>query len=98
MPIFDHMRPTQAKNGLRPEIWVESHADFLFNYAISRVNDAETAKDLIQETFFAGLKSASNYKGEASERTWLVAILKRKIIDHYRKADLKKARPRCEWT
>jgi len=26
-----------------------------------------------------------NFKGEASERTWLISILKRKIIDHYRK-------------
>ena len=31
-----------------------------------------------------------NFKGEASERTWLVSILKRKIIDHYRKINSKK--------
>ncbi len=70
---------------LHPENWVDQYADYLFNYAVSRVSDTEVAKDLVQETFFAGLKSAKNYKGTAAERTWLIAILKRKVIDHYRK-------------
>jgi RNA polymerase sigma-70 factor (ECF subfamily) len=35
------------------------------------------AKDLISETFLAALKAMKNFKGEASERTWLIAILKR---------------------
>jgi len=26
-----------------------------------------------------------NFRGQAAERTWLISILKRKIIDHYRK-------------
>ena len=77
---------------LTPETWVDAHADYLFNYAISRVGDEETAKDLIQDTFIAGLRSADNFKGQASERTWLVAILKRKIIDHYRKINSKKGK------
>jgi RNA polymerase sigma-70 factor (ECF subfamily) len=50
------------------------------------------AKDLVQETFFAGLKSMKNFKGEASERTWLISILKRKIIDHYRKINSNKGK------
>ena len=45
-----------------------------------------------QETFFAGLKSAKNFKGDAAERTWLVAILKRKVIDHYRKINSNKGK------
>ena len=77
---------------LHPEKWIDSYADYLFNYTIGRVNDAEIAKDLVQETFLAGLKSAKNYKGEAAERTWLIAILKRKVIDHYRKTNSKKGR------
>lgn len=77
---------------LNPDTWVDQYADYLFNYAISRVNDTELAKDLVQETFFAGLNSARNFKGTASERTWLVAILKRKVIDHYRKINSKKGK------
>ena len=83
---------TMAENVLNPDNWIDSYADYLFNYAVARVSDAEIAKDLVQETFFAGLKSAKNYKGDAAERTWLVAILKRKVIDHYRKINSNKGK------
>jgi RNA polymerase sigma-70 factor (ECF subfamily) len=72
---------------LYPDFWVDKHADYLFNFTIARVNDHDLAKDLVQETFFAGLKSAKNFEGKASERTWLVSILKRKIVDYYRKVN-----------
>ena len=68
-----------------PNQWIDLYSDYLFNFTISRVNDRDLAKDLVQDTFFAGLKSMKNFKGQASERTWLVSILKRKIIDYYRK-------------
>ena len=72
--------------------WIDRDSDYLFNYTISRVNDKEIAQDIVQDTFFAGLKSMKNFKGEASERTWLISILKRKIIDHYRKINSKKGK------
>lgn len=81
-----------TKHTLNSNKWVDKYADYLFNYTITRVNNADLAKDLVQETFFAGLKSAKNFKGEASERTWLVSILKRKIIDYYRKINSNKGK------
>lgn len=75
---------------LDPKTWIDKYSDYLFNYAIVRVNSHDLAKDLVQETFLAGLKSAKNFEGKASERTWLTAILKRKIIDFYRKINSKK--------
>lgn len=77
---------------LNPNKWISLYSDYLFNYTISRVNDREIAKDLVQDTFFAGLKSMKNFKGEASERTWLISILKRKIIDYYRKINSNKGK------
>jgi RNA polymerase sigma-70 factor (ECF subfamily) len=77
---------------LFPETWVDRYSDYLYNFAIVRVNDHEVAQDLISETFFAGLKSKDNFKGEASERTWLISILKRKVIDHYRKINSRKGK------
>lgn len=77
---------------LDPNKWIDLYSDYLFNYTITRVRDRETAQDLVQDTFFAGLKSMKNFKGEASERTWLISILKRKIIDHYRKINSKKGK------
>ncbi|WP_410007036.1 sigma-70 family RNA polymerase sigma factor [Aequorivita nionensis] len=77
---------------LNPDQWVDNYADYLYNYTIVRVNDHIVAQDLISETFLAGLKSKKNFKGEASERTWLISILKRKIIDYYRKINSKKGK------
>jgi RNA polymerase sigma-70 factor (ECF subfamily) len=70
---------------LKPELWVENYIDYLFNYAVSRLSDSEQASDLVQETFLAALKAKNNFKGESTEKTWLTSILKRKIIDIYRK-------------
>src|SRR5210317_1941926 len=70
---------------LDPDHWVRNYADYLFNYAITRVDGQEIAKDLVQETFLSGVKGKDNFRGQAAERTWLISILKRKIIDHYRK-------------
>ena len=77
---------------INPNNWIDLYSDYLFNYTISRVSDREIAQDLVQDTFLAGLKSMKNFKGEASERTWLISILKRKIIDHYRKINSKKGK------
>ncbi|AOW20957.1 sigma-70 family RNA polymerase sigma factor [Urechidicola croceus] len=83
---------TNQVHTLSPEKWVQSYSDYLFNYTISRVSNDEIARDLVQETFFSGLKSMKNFQGKASERTWLISILKRKIIDHYRKINSTKGK------
>lgn len=79
-------------NNIDPNQWVDKYADYLFNYTITRVNDREVANDLISETFLAGLKSMKNFKGESTERTWLISILKRKIVDYYRKINSNKGK------
>ncbi len=69
---------------LNPEKWLERYGDLLFQYTLPRVTDTVLAEDLVQETFLAAFRNRSNYRGEASEKNWLFAILKNKIIDHYR--------------
>ena len=76
------------KDGCEPALsngWVETHADYLFNFAIGQVRDASVAEDLVQETFLAAVKSQNGFSGRSSERTWLVGILRHKICDHLRK-------------
>lgn len=68
-----------------PQTWIEKFGDLLYQYALPRVNNQALAEDLVQETFLSALKGLDTYKGEASEKNWLFAILKNKIIDHYRK-------------
>jgi RNA polymerase sigma-70 factor (ECF subfamily) len=68
-----------------PREWIRNYADYLYRYAITRVNDQEQARDLVQETFLAALESLSRFEGKSTEKTWLTAILRNKIIDLYRK-------------
>lgn len=70
---------------VEPDKWVERYSDMLYNYAFSRVSAAEIAEDLVQETLLAGLRNLKGFRNESTEKTWLFAILKRKVIDHYRK-------------
>lgn len=54
-------------------------------YALARLRQPEVAEDLIQETFLAAFRARDQFAGRSSERTWLVGILKRKIVDHLRR-------------
>jgi RNA polymerase sigma-70 factor (TIGR02943 family) len=79
----------ETSNILNPNNWTKIYADELYGFAMSKTSNMELAEDLVQETFLAGLKSLETFKGQSSERTWLFAILKFKIADHYRKASTK---------
>ena len=68
-----------------PETWVDSYADYLYSYALYRVSDSDIAEELVQETFVAALAARSSFKGNATEKTWITSILKKKILDFYRK-------------
>jgi RNA polymerase sigma-70 factor (ECF subfamily) len=68
-----------------PSDWVDLHGDALFRFAILRVDDQHLAEDLVQDTFLSALRAIDRFEGRSSIRTWLVGILKRKIIDHFRK-------------
>ncbi|MFH0753478.1 MAG: sigma-70 family RNA polymerase sigma factor [Candidatus Omnitrophota bacterium] len=67
------------------DTWVDQHGDYLFRYAMMRLRNTDLAENLVQETFLAALKGKASFSGRSSERTWMVGILKHKIIDHYRK-------------
>lgn len=81
---------SKTKHQLLPEKWADNYADYMFHYTNSRISDYEMVKDLVQETFFAALKAMPNFRGDSNEKTWLISILKRKIIDHYRKKNSSK--------
>ncbi len=68
-----------------PQQWLNAHGDYLYRYAMSRMHDSEIAQDLIQETLLAAWRGYDNFAGQSTIRTWLVGILKHKIIDHIRK-------------
>lgn len=68
-----------------PKRWLDEHGDILYRFALARVRNPQTAEDLVQDTYLAAMKGADTFSGRSTERTWLVGILKHKIIDHFRK-------------
>jgi RNA polymerase sigma-70 factor (ECF subfamily) len=70
---------------LNPEKWVERYADILYSFAFARVRRQEVAEDLVQDTLLSAYKAKETFLFNASEKTWLISILKRKVIDYYRK-------------
>jgi RNA polymerase sigma-70 factor, ECF subfamily len=67
-----------------PECWVDRHGDVLYRYALLRLRSADRAADVVQETFVEALRARASFAGRSSERTWLIGILRHKIVDQVR--------------
>ena len=68
-----------------PEGWLDNYGDALFRYALLKTGNQAVAEDLVQETLIAALKGHKNFRGDSSEKTWLIGILKHKVMDHFRR-------------
>lgn len=68
------------------EGWVKAHTADLLRFARNRVKDAEAADDLVQLALVSAWETMDRFQGDSSPRTWLFAILKHKLMDHYRRA------------
>jgi len=75
--------PTAGK--IDPALWVDQYGDALFRYALSRIRNVEVAEEVVQETFVSALQSKERFQSRSSVKTWLIGILKHKIIDHFRR-------------
>lgn len=65
--------------------WLDEHGDALYRYALVRVRNPATAEDLVQETLLAALTARARFAGQSALRTWLIAILRNKLVDHFRR-------------
>jgi RNA polymerase sigma-70 factor (ECF subfamily) len=75
--------PVRAARGVSSEDLLE-HGNALLRYALVRVGDHAAAEDLVQETLVTAVGKLSEFAGGSALRTWLVGILRHKILDHYR--------------
>ena len=67
-----------------PETWLDEHGAALYKYALLQTRDSHKAEEAVQETLLAALQGRNRYAGSALARTWLIGILKHKIIDMFR--------------
>jgi len=64
---------------------VEEHAPALYRMAYRLVGDRHDAEDMVQETFRSAWKSRHRYEEGRGDRAWLVSILRRRVVDRWRK-------------
>lgn len=72
-------------NTTDPLTWLDRYGDLLYRVAIKRVGDSQSAEDLVQDTLLAAWQARDTFSGMSTESTWLIAILKRKVVDHFRR-------------
>lgn len=65
---------------------LEAHRTALLRFAMAQLRDETHAEDCVQETLSAAIQNAARFSGDSAVRTWLIGILKHKILDHFRRA------------
>jgi RNA polymerase sigma-70 factor, ECF subfamily len=74
-----------------PEGWVDRHGDSLYRYALLRLRSRHLAEDVVQDTFLEAIRVRESFAGRSSERTWLIGILRHKILDRLRRSGRERA-------
>jgi len=64
---------------------LERYRPQLLKFAMLQLRDPTSAEDAVQETLLAAIQSGGNFTGKSSVSTWLVGILKHKVIDTIRR-------------
>lgn len=54
----------------------QNYAEMVFRFLVSLCNDADTAKELTQETFYRAIQASNRYNGTCKVSTWLCQIAK----------------------
>jgi RNA polymerase sigma-70 factor, ECF subfamily len=66
-------------------VLIDDHASALYRIAYRLVGDCHEAEDIVQETLRSAWKSRGHFECGRGERAWLAAILRRRVIDRWRR-------------
>lgn len=64
---------------------VDEHGGALYRMAYRMVGDRHEAEDVVQDTYRSAWKSRCRYEAGRGPRAWLASILRRRVIDRWRK-------------
>jgi len=70
---------------LDPSKWVSEHGETLYAYALSRLKNADSAEDAVQESLLGALRNISLFPPQGDIGPWLMGILKKKVVDRQRR-------------
>jgi RNA polymerase sigma-70 factor, ECF subfamily len=66
--------------------WYDAALPRVFGYLFDRSGAVRSvAEELTQETFIEAVRVRNRFDGRSDEMTWLVAIARHKLADHYRR-------------
>ena len=71
--------------------WYRQYYQQLLRFATNKIELAEVAEELVQETFINALKNLNLFQEKSSLATWMTSILSHEIADYYRKVYAKRA-------
>ena len=72
--------------GDRFDRWVRDHVEMLYRVAFRLLGDPHDAEDVVQDAFRSAWASRHLFDPDRSERAWLLAILRRRAADHWRRS------------
>ncbi|HAY80987.1 MAG TPA: RNA polymerase subunit sigma-70 [Planctomycetaceae bacterium] len=64
---------------------VDEHGPAMYRIAYRMIGDRHEAEDVVQETFRSAWRSRGRFQSGRSPRAWLAAILRRRVVDHWRR-------------
>jgi len=64
---------------------VDDHSAALYRIAYRMLGDRHEAEDMVQETFRSAWRSRERFETGRGDRAWLASILRRRVIDKWRK-------------
>ena len=88
---FDLIERTQLGETEAFSELVRRYQDRLYRHLFGRVKDAETAKDLTQETWLKAFRGIKTFRGASAFSSWLYRIAENVCLDFFRKQNAQNA-------
>jgi RNA polymerase sigma-70 factor (ECF subfamily) len=67
------------------EEFFDGHFSKLYRFALTRMQDADAAEDVVQAALCKAISSLKSWRGEATLFTWLCTFCRHEISAHYRR-------------
>jgi RNA polymerase sigma-70 factor, ECF subfamily len=72
--------------------WYERSLPYVYGYVFDRCGGSSVAEELTQETFVEAVRHQAGFDGRADPLTWVCAIARHKLADHFRRLEREERR------